>query len=72
MTTTVHLVRHGEVYNPRGVLYGRLPDYHLSDRGRQMAQLVADHLAGRDIAAVVSSRSSGRRRPPRRSPSGTA
>ncbi len=55
MTTTVHLVRHGEVYNPRGVLYGRLPDYHLSDRGRQMAELVADHLAGRDIAAVVSS-----------------
>jgi broad specificity phosphatase PhoE len=55
MTTTVHLVRHGEVFNPRGVLYGRLPDYHLSDRGRQMAELVADHLAGRDIAAVVSS-----------------
>jgi broad specificity phosphatase PhoE len=55
MTTTVHLVRHGEVFNPRGVLYGRLPDFHLSDRGRQMAEVVADHLAGRDIAAVISS-----------------
>ena len=55
MTTTVHLVRHGEVFNPRGVLYGRLPDYHLSERGRQMAEVVADHLAGRDIAAVISS-----------------
>jgi broad specificity phosphatase PhoE len=55
MTTTVHLVRHGEVFNPRGVLYGRLPDYHLSERGQQMALLVADHLAGRDIAAVISS-----------------
>ena len=35
--TVVHLVRHGEVYNPAGLLYGRLPDYHLSDLGREMA-----------------------------------
>jgi broad specificity phosphatase PhoE len=53
--TTVHLVRHGEVHNPKGVLYGRLPDYHLSDLGRAMAELVADSLAERDIAAVISS-----------------
>jgi broad specificity phosphatase PhoE len=52
---TVHLVRHGEVENPEGVLYGRLPEYHLSGRGRAMADLVADHLAGREIAAVISS-----------------
>ena len=43
-TTIVHLMRHGEVHNPEGVLYGRLPDYHLSERGRAMAQRVADHL----------------------------
>jgi broad specificity phosphatase PhoE len=53
--TTVHLVRHGEVDNPEGVLYGRLPNYHLSERGRAMAEIVADHLAGRDIAVVTSS-----------------
>jgi broad specificity phosphatase PhoE len=53
--TTVHLVRHGEVDNPEGVLYGRLPNYHLSERGRAMAEVVADHLAGRDIALVTSS-----------------
>ena len=53
--TTIHLVRHGEVHNPAGVLYGRLPGYHLSERGRAMADLVADHLAGREIGAVVSS-----------------
>lgn len=46
--TVVHLLRHGEVYNPRGVLYGRLPDYHLSDRGREMAERVAEWLTGRD------------------------
>jgi broad specificity phosphatase PhoE len=47
--TVVHLVRHGEVYNPAGLLYGRLPDYHLSDLGREMARTVADDLRDRDI-----------------------
>lgn len=54
-TTVVHLMRHGEVHNPDGVLYGRLPGYHLSDLGRQMADRVAEHLAGRDITHVVAS-----------------
>jgi broad specificity phosphatase PhoE len=44
-TTLVHVVRHGEVDNPKGVLYGRLPGYHLSELGRQMAEVVAKHLA---------------------------
>lgn len=47
--TVLHLVRHGEVFNPAGVLYGRLPDYHLSDVGREMADRVADELAERDV-----------------------
>ena len=33
--TTVHLLRHGEVHNPEGVLYGRLPGFHLSELGRR-------------------------------------
>ena len=45
----VHLVRHGEVRNPDGVLYGRLPDFHLSDLGRAMARRVAEDLRGHDI-----------------------
>ncbi|GAA0622384.1 histidine phosphatase family protein [Sporichthya brevicatena] len=53
--TIVHLVRHGEVHNPEGVLYGRLPDFHLSELGRKMAERVAESFAGKDIAAVVSS-----------------
>lgn len=47
--TVVNLVRHGQVYNPVGLIYGRLPDYHLSDTGRAMADLVAAHLRGRDV-----------------------
>jgi len=53
--TVVHLLRHGEVHNPTGVLYGRLPDFHLSDLGREMAELVAAHLAAHDLVAVVAS-----------------
>jgi len=54
-TTVVHLLRHGEVHNPGGILYGRLPGYHLSDNGQLMAKTVAKALAGRDITAVYSS-----------------
>jgi len=54
-STTVHLVRHGEVHNPERVLYGRLPGYRLSERGQQMAQRVGAHLADADIVLVRSS-----------------
>src|SRR5690606_31303685 len=42
----LHLVRHGEVHNPTGILYGRLPGYHLSGAGKAMAQAAADHVVG--------------------------
>ena len=53
--TRVHLLRHGEVHNPRGVLYGRLPGYGLSERGQAMARRVAETVADRDIVHVGSS-----------------
>ncbi|KZS57066.1 histidine phosphatase family protein [Mycobacterium ostraviense] len=53
--TRVHVVRHGEVHNPSGVLYGRLPGFQLSDAGRAQAVAVADFLAGRDVVAVIAS-----------------
>ncbi|EUA53311.1 hypothetical protein I550_4947 [Mycobacterium intracellulare 1956] len=53
--TRVHVVRHGEVYNPSGVLYGRLPGFHLSEAGRAQAAAVADALDHRDIVAVIAS-----------------
>jgi broad specificity phosphatase PhoE len=48
-------MRHGEVYNPDGILYGRLDGYHLSDRGKAQAEKVAEALAGRDIVLLVAS-----------------
>jgi broad specificity phosphatase PhoE len=53
--TVVHLVRHGQVENPRRVLYGRLPGYQLSRRGRAQAELLARHFAGTPLVAVLAS-----------------
>lgn len=54
-STIVHLMRHGEVHNPAGVLYGRRPGYHLSELGVKMAERVAGEIAGRDIVHLVAS-----------------
>ncbi|MFM9136200.1 MAG: histidine phosphatase family protein [bacterium] len=54
-TTVVHVLRHGEVHNPEGVLYGRLPGFRLSDRGEQMAERVAKAMHDRDVTYIVSS-----------------
>jgi broad specificity phosphatase PhoE len=53
--TVIHLVRHGQVENPRRVLYGRLPGYHLSRRGQVQAALLARHFADVPVAAVLAS-----------------
>ena len=46
-TVKVHLMRHGEVHNPERIVYGRLPGYRLSEKGRQMVRLSAEEFAAR-------------------------
>jgi len=53
--TLVHLLRHGEVHNPVGILYGRSPGFHLSDLGNAMAERIAHSIGGRDITVLRSS-----------------
>ena len=53
--TTILMVRHAEVKNPGEVLYGRLPRFGLSDRGRTQAETVAAFLVDRPVAAVYTS-----------------
>jgi broad specificity phosphatase PhoE len=53
--TVVHLLRHGEVHNPDGILYGRLPGFLLSAIGRKMADAAADALEGHDVTHLVTS-----------------
>lgn len=55
--TIIHVMRHGEVDNPDGVLYGRLPGFGLTELGYAMAARAAQYLvdSGADIARVISS-----------------
>jgi broad specificity phosphatase PhoE len=53
--TIVHVMRHGEVYNPSKILYGRIPGFRLSQLGEEMAEVVAVSLAKNDITYVVAS-----------------
>ena len=55
MNTIVHLLRHGEVHNPQGILYGRSTGFHLSERGHAMADRIADRIGNRDITHVIAS-----------------
>ena len=55
MGSTVHVMRHGEVFNPEKILYGLQPGWHLSERGHQMAGVVAEWSEQFDIGAVFAS-----------------
>ncbi|MEJ5357437.1 MAG: histidine phosphatase family protein [Desulfobacterales bacterium] len=53
--TTVFLVRHGHVHNPERILYGRLPRFPLSARGRDEALRAARLLAAFPLHAAYAS-----------------
>lgn len=55
MTSTVHFMRHGEVFNPEKILYGRQPGWYLSERGQEMAQTVAEWSKQFEVGAVLAS-----------------
>jgi broad specificity phosphatase PhoE len=52
MTSTVHVIRHGEVENPEKILYGRQPGWRLSHRGQQMAEVIGDWSKFLDLGAL--------------------
>jgi broad specificity phosphatase PhoE len=53
--TTILMIRHADVHNPAGVVYGRLPRFRLSDLGKQQAREIADHLSGLAVGAIYAS-----------------
>ena len=55
MSSTVHFLRHGEVFNPEKILYGRQPNWYLSERGQEMARTVAEWSKQFDLGAVLAS-----------------
>ena len=52
MTSTVHVIRHGEVENPRKILYGRQPGWKLSQRGQEMAEVLGEWSKSLDLGAL--------------------
>ncbi len=57
MPARLHFVRHGEVFNPKGLLYERLEGFPLSERGHGMAKAAATELKklGRPIGQLFVS-----------------
>ena len=55
MTSTIHFLRHGEVFNPEKILYGRQPNWYLSERGQEMARTVAEWSKQFELGAVLAS-----------------
>ena len=53
--TTLHLVRHCDVDNPEGVLYGHLPGFRLSEKGVRQAHALGEHFAGRPVRQIDAS-----------------
>ena len=52
MSSTVHVIRHGEVENPQKILYGRQPGWTLSQRGHQMAEVLGEWSKAIDLGAL--------------------
>src|SRR2546423_11578174 len=53
--TSVYLVRHADVENPRSVLYGHLDGFPLSELGRRRASALAQRLSGSGIRRIIPS-----------------
>ncbi|HVC40026.1 MAG TPA: histidine phosphatase family protein [Candidatus Dormibacteraeota bacterium] len=53
--TRCYLARHCDVANPDGVLYGHLPNFPLSPKGRQQAATMGLYLASRGIRTIYAS-----------------
>ena len=53
--TRIHFVRHGEVYNPRQILYARMPRYRLNKRGLEESKLAAEFFKNHNIDMIYHS-----------------
>lgn len=55
MKTTLYFVRHGDVHNPDGIIYGRLPNFNLSEKGRKQIEQTANFFKDKKIDEIYSS-----------------
>lgn len=55
MKLTIYFIRHGQVYNPKNIIYGRLPGFSLSSQGRKSIEEIAQELKNRGISYLYTS-----------------
>lgn len=55
MATTIFVIRHGEVFNPDDIIYGRLPNFGLSDLGKKQIEQTAGFLSNKNIDQIYTS-----------------
>ena len=53
--TTIWLVRHGYVHNPKKIIYGRMPRFRLSERGLEEARAAGRMMSAMTLHAAYSS-----------------
>lgn len=53
--TTIYFLRHGEVHNPKDILYGRLPKFGLSEKGKKHIESAAKELKDKHIDYLYTS-----------------
>jgi len=55
MITRIYFVRHGEVHNPKQIVYARLPGFKLSEKGQSEIIQTASFLKNKKIDFIYSS-----------------
>jgi len=55
LKTIIYFIRHGEVYNPQNIFYGRLPRYSLSVTGKNQVESIIPFFTHKQISQVFSS-----------------
>lgn len=55
MKTIIYFIRHGEVYNPKSVLYGRLSRFPLSHAGKEKIKEIGEYFARQKIDLIYAS-----------------
>jgi broad specificity phosphatase PhoE len=55
MQTIIYLIRHGEVDNPEKIIYGRLPNFGLTEKGKKQIENTAEFLKDKHIDKIYSS-----------------
>ncbi len=53
--TTIFFIRHGEVYNPDNIFYGRLPRFSLSETGYLQVKSTIPYFVDKNISRIYSS-----------------